>query len=283
MTGRHRVLITGGHGQLSTDLIQVFDPADTIALNHETLDISKAQEVEAALLHYKPEVVINTAALTDVDGCEGNAAQARLVNSQGPQNLVTAAQRTGTRVVQISTDYVFDGTLDRPYIESDRTNPQSIYGQTKLEGELAMREEDLVIRTSWLCGIHGSNILKTIVGLAHRQKPMSFVNDQIGHPSFTKDIADTIQQLVELQAHGIFHVTNQGPVSWYEFAQTVLDLMGQPINQVTSITTEELDPPRPAPRPANSVLKNAALVTAGLAPPPDFRETLPELLEALRE
>ena len=277
------MLITGGHGQLSTDLLQVFDPADTIALDHETLDISKAQEVEAALLHYKPEVVINTAALTDVDGCEGNVAQARLVNSQGPQNLVTAAQRTGARVVQISTDYVFDGTLDRPYIESDRTNPQSIYGQTKLEGELVMREEDLVIRTSWLCGIHGSNILTTIVGLAHRQKPMSFVNDQIGHPSFTKDVADTIQQLVELQAHGIFHVTNQGPVSWYEFAQTVLDLMGQPIHKVTSITTEELDPPRPAIRPANSVLKNAALVTAGLIPPPDFRETLPELLEALCE
>ena len=283
MTTKCKVLITGGNGQLSADLAQVFDNSDTVILNRETLDISKTQEVEAALLHHKPEVVINTAALTDVDACEGNATQARLVNSHGPKNLVTAAQRTGTRVVQISTDYVFDGTLGRPYIESDMTNPQSIYGQTKLEGELVMREEDLVIRTSWLCGIHGSNILKTIIGLAHRERPMSFVSDQIGHPSFTKDVADTIQQLVELQAHGIFHVTNQGPVSWYEFAQTVLDLMGRPPNQVTSITTEELDPPRPAPRPANSVLKNQALLAAGLVPPPDFRETLPELVEALCE
>ena len=281
MTTRHKVLITGGNGQLSADLAQVFDSPDTVVLNRETLDISKAQEVEAALLHYKPEIVINAAALTDVDGCEGNARQARLVNSQGPQNLVTAAQRTGARVVQISTDYVFDGTLDRPYIESDETNPQSIYGQTKLEGERAMRDEDLIVRTSWLCGIHGSNILKTIVHLAQTDTAMSFVNDQIGHPSFTNDIADTIQQLVALQAHGVFHVTNQGPVSWHEFAQTILNLMGRSPSQLSAITTEQLDPPRPAPRPANSVLNNEALTKAGLQPPPDFRETLPQLLEVL--
>ena len=112
---------------------------------------------------------------------------------------------------------------------------------------------------------------------------MTFVNDQIGHPSFTNDVANTIQQLVELQAHGIFHVTNQGPVSWHEFAQTILNLMGRPPSQLSAITTEQLDPPRAAPRPANSVLNNEALTKAGLQPPPDFRDTLPTLLEVLCE
>lgn len=281
MSNRQKVLITGGHGQLATDLAQVFNKADAVALSHEQLDVSQLHDVEAALQHYKPNMVINTAAFTDVDRCEDHVTEARSINSGGPENLVAAAERTNARVLQISTDYVFDGTLERPYIESDDTNPQSTYGRTKLEGEQAMREQDLVVRTSWLCGSHGSNILKTIIGLAQSGHPMKFVNDQVGHPSFTRDIAVTIKQLVEIEARGTFHVTNQGPVSWYEFAQTVLELMGRPSRQVTPITTEQLDPPRPASRPANSVLNNKALVDIGLTPPPDFRESLPLLLKEL--
>ncbi|HAX06030.1 MAG TPA: dTDP-4-dehydrorhamnose reductase [Acidimicrobiaceae bacterium] len=283
MTAKHKILITGGNGQLSTDLAQVFESRDLVVLTREDLDISQPHQVQEALLHHKPEVVINTAAVTDVDGCEHNVEQAQLVNSQGPQNLVRAAQLTGARVVQISTDYVFDGALDRPYIESDETNPQSIYGQTKLAGEQAMRDTDLIVRTSWLCGLHGSNILKTIVRLAQTDKAMSFVNDQIGHPSFTNDVAVIVRQLVELEAHGVFHVTNQGSVSWYQFAKTILDLMGRPSEQLAEITSDQLEPSRPAPRPANSVLDNKALPTVGLSPPPDFRETLPKLLEVLCE
>jgi len=276
-----KVLITGGHGQLATDLALTLDAADTLVLSREDLDISRPEAVDSIMLRYRPEIVINTAAWTDVDGCESNEAKARSINSWGPKNVVASAQKCGARVVQISTDYVFDGLLDRPYVERDRTNPQSIYGQTKLEGELAMREQDLIVRTSWLSGLHGSNILKTIVNLASSETPMVFVDDQIGHPSFTRDIAVTIRELVHLQAHGIFHVTNQGAVSWFEFAQTILEHMGRPSTQVTAIATSELDPPRPAPRPPNSVLENSALQRAGLHPPPDFRETLPELLEVL--
>lgn len=281
MTVEPQVLITGGGGQLSKDLAQVFDTSETLVLSRGELDISRAEAVDLAMLHYRPDVIINAAAWTDVDGCESNEKKARLINSEGPRNLVAAAQKCGARVVQISTDYVFDGVLDRPYLECDQTNPQSIYGQTKLEGELAMRKQDLIVRTSWLCGLHGSNILKTIVGLAASESPMVFVDDQIGHPSFTCDVAVTIQELVSLQAHGIFHVTNQGAVSWFEFAQTILEHMGHPITQVSPIATSQLDPPRPAQRPANSVLENAELHRAGLDPPPDFRESLPELLEAL--
>ncbi len=281
MTAEPQVLITGGGGQLSKDLAQVFDASETLVLSRGELDISRAEAVDSAMLHYRPDVIINAAAWTDVDGCESNEEKARLINSEGPKNLVAAAQKCGARVVQISTDYVFDGVLGRPYLERDQTNPQSIYGQTKLEGELAMRKQDLIVRTSWLCGLHGSNILKTIVGLASSESPMVFVDDQIGHPSFTCDVAVTIQELVNLQAHGIFHVTNQGAVSWFEFAQTILEYMGHPIAQVSPIATSQLDPPRPAQRPANSVLENGELHRAGLDPPPDFRESLPELLEAL--
>ena len=281
MSTEFKVLITGGHGQLATDLALTFDAADTLVLSREDLDISRPEAVDSIMLRYRPEIVINTAAWTDVDGCESNEAKARSINSWGPKNVVASAQKCGARVVQISTDYVFDGLLDRPYVERDRTNPQSIYGQTKLEGELAMREQDLIVRTSWLCGLHGSNILKTIVNLASSETPMVFVDDQIGHPSFTRDIAVTIRELVHLQAHGIFHVTNQGAVSWFEFAQTILEHMGRPSTQVTAIASSELDPPRPAPRPPNSVLENSALQRAGLHPPPNFRETLPELLEVL--
>ena len=281
MSTEFKVVITGGHGQLATDLALTFDAADTLVLSREDLDISRPEAVDSIMLRYRPEIVINTAAWTDVDGCESNETKARSINSWGPKNVVASAQKCGARVVQISTDYVFDGLLDRPYVERDRTNPQSIYGQTKLEGELAMREQDLIVRTSWLCGLHGSNILKTIVNLASSETPMVFVDDQIGHPSFTRDIAVTIRDLVHLQAHGIFHVTNHGAVSWFEFAQTILEHMGRPSTQVTAIATSELDPPRPAPRPPNSVLENSALQRAGLHPPPDFRETLPELLEVL--
>ena len=226
-------------------------------------------------------MVINAEVLTDVDKCEAHPGQARLVNSLGPENLVAAAHKIGARVLQVSTDYVFDGMLERPYIETDDTNPQSIYGQTKLQGEQAMRDCDLIVRTSWLCGLHGSNILKTIVALAKTDQPMRFVNDQTGHPSFTQDIAVTIKQLVEIEAQGTFHVTNQGPVNWYEFAYSILEMMGRPTHQLTAITTDQLDPPRPAIRPTNSVLNNQALPTVGLTPPPHFRDTLPLLVKEL--
>ena len=151
MSSQQQVLITGGQGQLATDLIQAFNSSDTVALSHQQLDITQRSDVEAALRHYKPDVVINAAAFTDVDKCEDQPVQARLVNSLGPENLIAVANKIDARVLQISTDYVFDGTLERPYIESDDTNPQSIYGQTKLQGEQAMRDRDLIVRTSWLC------------------------------------------------------------------------------------------------------------------------------------
>ena len=281
MSTRKRVLITGGGGQLATDLATAFPSMDTIVLKRGQLDVSRKADVHAVIQHYKPNVIINTAAFTNVDKCESNDGIAQSTNSYGVRNLVQAADQVGAQMVQISTDYVFDGTLGRPYIESDTTNPLSVYGKTKLEGEKAVREGDLVVRTSWLCGTHGSNILKTIIALAQQDKALTFVNDQIGHPSFTSDIALVISNLIDVEAKGTFHVTNQGAVSWFEFAQTVLNSMGRSPAQVSPTTTAELRPPRAAVRPANAALQNDALQWAGLPLAPHFQETLPRLVKDL--
>ena len=281
MSTRKKVLITGGGGQLATDLATAFPSMDTIVMNRGQLDVSRKADVHAAIQHYKPNVIINTAAFTNVDKCESNDEIAQSTNSYGVRNLVQAADRAGAQMVQISTDYVFDGTLGRPYIESDTTNPLSVYGKTKLEGEKAVREGDLLVRTYWLCGTHGSNILKTIIALAQQDKALTFVNDQIGHPSFTSDIALVISNLIDVEAKGTFHVTNQGAVSWFEFAQTVLNSMGRSPAQVSPTTTAELRPPRAAVRPANAALQNDALQWAGLPLAPHFQETLPRLVKDL--
>ena len=281
MSTRKKVLITGGGGQLATDLATAFPSMDTIVMNRGQLDVSRKADVHAAIQHYKPNVIINTAAFTNVDKCESNDEIAQSTNSYGVRNLVQAADRAGAQMVQISTDNVFDGTLGRPYIESDTTNPLSVYGKTKLEGEKAVREGDLLVRTSWLCGTHGSNILKTIIALAQQDKALTFVNDQIGHPSFTSDIALVISNLIDVEAKGTFHVTNQGAVSWFEFAQTVLNSMGRSPAQVSPTTTAELRPPRAAVRPANAALQNDALQWAGLPLAPHFQETLPRLVKDL--
>lgn len=281
MSGGRRVLITGGGGQLATDLSSVFDGPTTTVLDRSGLDICNREAVLAAVRELRPEVIVNAAAYTAVDACESEVDTAHAVNALGPSFLVEAADEVEARVVQVSTDYVFDGGLDRPYHEWDAPNPMSAYGRSKFGGELAMRRCDLIVRTSWLCGPHGNNILKTIARLALNDQNMKFVDDQIGHPSFTGDVAAVIGRLVEAEAHGTFHVTNQGAVSWYDFVREILMALGRPTSQVSAISTEELDPPRPAPRPANSVLDNMGLRLWGVRGAPDFRESLPSVLDRI--
>jgi len=276
-----KVLITGGDGQLATDLRCVF-PAATV-VSRAALDITDRDAVREAVEALRPQVIINAAAFTAVDACETEVDAAHAVNSLGPAYLVAAAESVEARVVQISTDYVFDGGLARPYHEWDTPNPMSSYGRSKYGGELAMRRCDLVVRTSWLCGPHGNNILKTIVGLARRGTEMNFVDDQVGHPSFTPDVAEVIGRLVEAEAHGVFHVTNQGAVSWYQFVREILEVLGRDPDQVSAIATAELDPPRPAPRPANSVLDNMGLRLWGLRGAPDFRESLGAVVDRIAD
>ncbi|HSB85021.1 MAG TPA: sugar nucleotide-binding protein, partial [Ilumatobacteraceae bacterium] len=206
------------------------------------------------------------------------------LNALAVRALVEGCSHVGARLVQISTDYVFDGTLDRPYNEWDVTAPRSVYGASKLAGEReasVLGSAALVVRTSWVCGRNGSNMVKTIMTLARERPELTFVDDQIGHPTFTSDLAPMIRRLAVERRSGIHHVTNQGAVSWYEFAREVVAAMGKDPGIVRAISTVELQPPRPAPRPANSVLDNAVLRLSGVPLLRDFREPLAETVRAL--
>jgi len=198
--------------------------------------------------------------------------------------VAEACDAIDAHLVHVSTDYVFDGTKPTPYVETDVPNPQSVYGTTKLAGEaeaLAIGTRAAVVRTSWVCGFHGNNMVKTVHKLAQERDSLSFVSDQIGHPTFTSDLAPLLHTAATDRLAGIFHGTNQGAVSWFEFVREIVRLMGRDPSMVHPITTAELQPPRPAKRPANSVLDNKALRDLGYAPTRDFREPLAELLARL--
>jgi dTDP-4-dehydrorhamnose reductase len=248
------------------------------------LDITDRDAVHAVIAELRPDVVVNCAAFTAVDACEEHLDQALNVNGHAVRWLAEAVDAVGGHLVHLSTDYVFDGTLNRPYVETDVPNPRSAYGRSKLVGEheaLALGLAGTVVRTSWVCGYHGWNMVKTVLRLLGENKPLAFVDDQVGHPTFTGDLAPAILQLARDRRSGIFHVTNQGAVSWYGLVRAVVEGLGRDPEMVQAIATADLNPPRPAPRPANSVLDNRAWRDAGYTPLRDFHEPLTELLDRL--
>ena len=274
-------MLTGAGGQLGTDLQQAFWSDDLHALAKADLDVTDRNAVEKAVDQISPEVIVNAAAITDVDSCETETDRAWAANALAVRHLAEAADRAGARLVHFSTDYVFDGTARQPYTEWDPPNPQSMYGRSKLGGEHELRPGDLCIRASWLVGEHGHNILKTVLRLAADGQTLRFVDDQRGSPSFARDVADLTRRLVDLGATGIYHGANQGSVSWYEYVGDILDVAGRSRTQVEPISTAELQPPRPAPRPAYSVLDGAALRVGGLEPQPHYLDSLRDLVARL--
>jgi dTDP-4-dehydrorhamnose reductase len=276
-----RVLVTGAGGQVGRELIDALASHDLTAVDHATLDVTDRDAVAAAIDAVEPDVVVHAAAWTAVDACEGDPDRAYRINVEGTLHVVQAARAVGARVVYFSTDYVFDGTKPTPYVETDTPNPKSVYGTTKLGGELALDEEDTLVRISWVCGRHGSNMVKTILRLAAEHDTLRFVDDQRGHPTFADDAARMVARLVDDGRSGTYHVTNQGAVSWYEFAASVLEAAGLDPARVQPIATADLAPPRPAPRPANSVLDNAALRATGIPLLPDYHEPLARLVRHL--
>lgn len=278
-----KFFITGAGGQLGHELVRVAQGAGhtVTATDHQSLDIVDRDAVVAAIGAAKPDVVIHAAAWTAVDACEGDRDKAMLVNGTATKYVADAAHIVGARVVYISTDYVFDGTKATPYIEGDLVNPQSVYGESKLAGERALGERDTIVRISWVCGFHGANMVKTILKLGRTQNELRFVDDQIGEPTFADDAAVAIVRIAEAGHSGVWHVTNQGVVSWYEFAREVLLAAGLDAAMVYPIKTSDLKPPRPAKRPANSVLANTAMIAAGLPLLPDFRGPLARLVQRL--
>lgn len=276
------VVVTGANGQLGRALVAALAGREVAALDIDTLDIVDHDAVVGEMRSLRPSVIINTAAYTAVDACEANSAAVFAVNSTAVGYLVEAAAEVDAHLVQLSTDYVFSGDQPEPYVETDATNPQSVYGRSKLAGEVAAGPNATVVRTSWLNSAHGSNMVKTVLRLAENHSTLSFVDDQRGHPSFAGDIAPVIVRLADERLGGVFHLTNQGPVSWYEFAREVLAGAGHDPERVLPIATANLVPPQPAPRPENSVLDNQALRELGWPETRDFREPLAELIADLQ-
>ena len=278
-----RVLVTGSGGQLGCELVHAFDDHEVIAADHARLDVADREQVLSLVTSTQPDAILHAAAFTNVDGCESDADRAYAVNALGTRNVAEAARRVRAHLCAFSTDYVFDGTKDSPYHEWDATNPLSVYGKSKLaaEHEALSAPDALVVRLSWVCGRHGQTRVKTILRLAGERERLTFVDDQRGHPTFAADAAAMTRRLVADRCTGVVHVTNQGAVSWFELARAVLESSGQDPDRVSPISTADLQPARPAPRPANSVLDNAVLRMSGIPLLPHYRESLDRLVAAL--
>jgi dTDP-4-dehydrorhamnose reductase len=276
-----RVLVTGAAGQVGREVVAAFSDHDVVPRDHTTLDVADRDAVMQAITTTAPDAVIHAAAWTAVDACESDPDRAFAVNALGTRHVAEAARLVDAQLCYLSTDYVFDGRKPDPYGEWDETNPQSVYGRSKLGGELEAGPDATVVRTSWVCGRHGPNMVKTILHLAAEHDTLRFVDDQRGHPTFADELASMIRTLLVGRRTGVFHVTNQGAVSWFEFAQAVLAAAGQDPGRVEPIKTADLDPPRPAPRPANSVLDNAALRLQDIPLLPDFHVPLERLVAEL--
>ncbi|HLM19505.1 MAG TPA: dTDP-4-dehydrorhamnose reductase [Acidimicrobiia bacterium] len=282
-----RVLVTGGGGQLGRDAALACSAQgdEVFAFARADLDATDRDAVLSAVTSIRPDAVIHCAAWTAVDACEGDRDRAFLVNALAVRWVGEACDRAGAHLVHVSTDYVFDGTKPTPYDEWDQPNPQSVYGASKLAGEreaLAFGARSTVVRTSWVCGEFGNNMVKTIMRLASELDELAFVDDQIGHPSFCADVGPVLRRLARDRRCGLHHVTNQGAVSWFEFARAVVATMGKSPHMVKPITTADLQPPRPATRPANSVLDNKVLRSCGLPLLADFHDPLEKLVANLR-
>ena len=271
------IAVTGVTGQLGAAFLRAIP--DAVGLNRQALDLSLPETVSEALETLEVSTLINCGAYTAVDAAETDEAAARAVNAESVGIMAAWAKRRNVKLVTYSTDYVFDGRAQQPYVESDEPNPASAYGRTKLRGEelaLGNNEETLIIRTAWvLSGSHRS-FISTILGLV-REKPISVVNDQRGCPTFVDDLAAHTLRLLDLDATGIVHATNQGSTTWFGLARAAVELAGMDPSRVSPCSTDEF--PRPAPRPANSQLHSERYVEVAKMPP--WEHSLPEAVDQI--
>lgn len=274
-----RYLVTGAGGMLGTDLRAALEGRDATFVARADLDITDPAAVDALVAAQLAigDVVINAAAYTAVDDAESHEDEAHAINAVGAGLVAAAAARSGARVVQISTDYVFDGTATTPYAEGAPRHPMSAYGRTKAEGEervlAANPDRAYVVRTAWLYGEHGPNFAKTMLRLAAERPTVDVVTDQIGQPTWTRDLAEQIMRLLDSDAPaGIYHGTNGGTASWFDFARLIFELGGYDPESIRP--TDSASFVRPAPRPAYSVLGHDAWFGAGIDPLRDWRSAL---------
>jgi dTDP-4-dehydrorhamnose reductase len=270
-----KYLITGASGMLGTDVQRALAGRHVTALSRADLDITNVAAVRAAAGGHT--VIINTAAYTKVDDAESHEEEAHAINAIGAQNLATVAAENGATLVQLSTDYVFDGQATSPYPEDAPLAPVSAYGRTKADGErLALAANPngtIILRTAWLYGEHGPNFARTMLALAAQRLEVSVVTDQIGQPTWTLDLANQVVALLDTGATaGTFHATSAGQCSWFDFARAVFDFAGLDRDRVKPTDSSQFV--RPAPRPPYSVLGHRAWSTVGMAPMRDWRIAL---------
>ncbi|AEH46351.1 dTDP-4-dehydrorhamnose reductase [Parageobacillus thermoglucosidasius] len=277
-----KVVVTGANGQLGQELVRQLQQTnfELYPFTKSELDITNESIVNEVITKIEPDIIINAAAYTKVDQAEIEEETAYLVNAFGQRNLVVAAEKVGAKICYISTDYVFDGSSMIPYREYDRTNPLGVYGKSKLVGEeltKSLCSRYFIVRTAWVYGEFGQNFVKTMLRLAKEKEEIHVVNDQIGSPTYTVDLARFIIDLVQTDKFGIYHCTNSGSCSWYEFATAIFEESNINV-KVNPITTEQL--PRPAARPKYSVLDNFAMKVNGFPMLRHWREALKEFLKS---
>ncbi len=259
-----RALVIGAKGMLGRDLVKVLYSTsrtnkhsdwEVLEWDIDEIDIREERKTVTKIENFHPEVVINVAGYTDVDGCESNEEKAFAVNAEGMKHVALGALQCGAKVVYLSTDYIFDGKKKDPYLEDDPPNPLNVYGRSKWKGEQYVREllEDaIIVRTQWLYGRFGNNFVGSILRQAREKKVLSIVNDQIGSPTYTVDLSEAISVLLKHDARGVFHVANSDLCTWYTLGQAILQLSGMERVKAIPISTKELG--RPAIRPLYSVL-----------------------------
>ncbi|MCZ0756857.1 MULTISPECIES: dTDP-4-dehydrorhamnose reductase [Anoxybacillaceae] len=277
-----KIVVTGANGQLGQELVGQLQQTNVelYSFTKSDLDITNDSIVNETITKIKPDILINAAAYTKVDQAEIEEETAYLVNAFGQRNLAIAAEKVGAKICYISTDYVFDGTSMTPYREYDRTNPLGVYGKSKYAGEeltKSLCSRYFIVRTAWVYGEFGQNFVKTMLRLAKEKEEIGVVNDQIGSPTYTVDLARFIIELVQTEKFGIYHATNSGSCSWYEFAKAIFEESNIHV-KVNPITTEQF--PRPAARPKYSVLDNFAMKVNGFPMLRHWREALKEFLKS---
>lgn len=275
-----KVLVTGSKGQLGQEVCQVLTGAGhhVKGLSRLELDVTDAAAVQSVVNSYQPDVVIHAAAYTDVNRAEKEPEKAFLVNATGTRNVALAVKEIGAKMVYISTDYVFDGTSQYPIREEETPNPLSVYGESKLRGEDHVREilsEHFIIRTSWLYGRYGNNFVKKILEAGEQDQTVTVVNDQFGSPTYTGDLADAIAKLMMTDQFGLYHLSNSGSCSWYEFTKEIFHLAGKNVS-VKPCKTEDFN--SPATRPAYSIMDHGRWKENGFAEVRHWREALEEFL-----
>jgi dTDP-4-dehydrorhamnose reductase len=275
------ILIVGAKGMLGQDLMALYGSAAR-GVDLEDIDITSLESVQKVLFTIRPRIVINAAAYTDVDGCETNTELAMQVNGEGVAHLAMATSEIGAKLVQVSTDYVFDGGKGSPYLEDEPTGPLSVYGESKLAGEMNARfnADHLIVRTQWLYGINGKNFVETMLRLATEKTELAVVDDQIGSPTWTVDLALAIRALVGKDCRGIYHAANAGFCSWNEFARAIFAETGKDIT-VNPMATKDLG--RPAPRPLYSTLDCGKLTRDTGFQPQSWQEALKYYLKLRRQ